>query len=92
MEIVEPTATMEAILAEAILDRIARLEGEVSEGFLADADGLWQAAVEGDERATYRAGMIFKAAVEDEAGIGYGEKVRLAVLANAVTYSALERF
>ena len=86
-----PATTIEAILADAILDRIFKLEGEVTEGFQADADDVWEAAEGGDARATYRAGMIFKAAIDDESGIGYGEKVRLAVLANAVTYSALER-
>ena len=87
-----PATTLECILADAILDAISSLEQGVSEGLELDAQELWEAAEGGDEREIYRAGMICKAAIDDESFLGYTERLKLACWATAITYAALERF
>ena len=86
-----PAESIEAILADSILDYLAGLEC-VSDSLRMDADELWETVETGDVAAIYRAGMILKAAIDDEGGLAYADRLRLALLANAITYSALERF
>ena len=86
-----PAESVEAILADSILDYLAGLES-VSDSLHMDADELWEMVETGDVAAIYRAGMILKGSIDDEPGLLYADRLRLALLANAITYAALERF
>ena len=90
-EIGGPAESIEAILADSILDYLAGLE-HVSDSLHMDADELWETVETGDVAGIYRAGMILKSAIDDEGGLAYADRLRLALLANAITYAALERF
>ena len=87
----DAATSLEAVFADVILDSLCRLENEVSEGFLTDADDLWEAAENGDAREIYRASMIFKTAVDEEKTLTYVERLKLNALAYAIIYAVVEK-